>query len=94
MRNECVAGVGGAARREEGEYPLWDIRPTSNTAAATKIRQPDGLFPGERLAALLLSQRAPRLSSFVAPLQAARQKTAHSFLILKQALRIKALEKM
>ena len=46
-----------------------DLRPTSNAAAAPKIRQPEGLFSGGWLAALLLSQRALRLSSFVAPCQ-------------------------
>src|SRR6185437_3069334 len=73
---------GGAARREEGSRhggDFMDLRPTSNAAAATKIWQPGGLFSGGRLAALLLSQRALRLSSFVAPCQPpARKQRAHS----------------
>jgi len=58
-----------------------DLRPTSNAAAAAKIKQPGGLFAGGRLAALLLSQRALRLSSFVAPCQppASKQRALSSF---------------
>ena len=47
--------------------------------SSAKDRQPGGLFSGGRLAALLLSQRALRLSSFVAPCQPpARKQRAHS----------------
>jgi len=49
-----------------------DIRPTSNAAAATKIRQPGGLFSNGRLAALLLSQRAPAAILLRRALPAAR----------------------
>src|SRR5579871_3776195 len=48
-------------------------------SSSAKDRQPGGLFSGGRLAALLLSQRALRLSSFVAPCQPpARKQRAHS----------------
>src|SRR5579871_5083209 len=60
-----------------------DLRPTSNAAAATKIWQPGGLFSGGRLAALLLSQRALRLSSFVAPCQSPARKQRAHFLFMR-----------
>ena len=44
-----------------------DLRPTSNAAAGLKICNPGGLSNGALLAALLLSHRALRLCSFVAP---------------------------
>jgi hypothetical protein len=46
-----------------------DLRPTNNEAAAFKDPQPSGLSNGGPLAALLLSHRALRLCSFIAPCQ-------------------------
>src|SRR6266496_1038209 len=61
-RVRCLR-FGTAARREEGEYPLWifDRRasPKAFGPAVAKIRNPAGLSPGGPLAALLLSHRAP-----------------------------------
>ena len=54
-----------------------DLRTTSNAAAAPKIPQPFGLSSGGPLAALLLSHRALRLCSFVAPCQPLARKPAH-----------------
>jgi len=44
MGNGRGQRFGAAARREEGEYPLWIFDPTSNAAAASKIGNPKGCF--------------------------------------------------
>ena len=56
-----------------------DLRPTSNAAAGPKTGNPAG---GGRLAALLLSHRALRPCSFVAPCQtpAGKPRTHSSFI--------------
>src|SRR5215472_3455938 len=78
---------GGAARREEGEYPLWifDRRATpqqrqrSATRRAVFWRAPGRVAPQSESALAIFLRRA---------LPAARQKTACPFLILIWALPI------
>lgn len=76
-----------SAQRKSGHQTGWAWEahilygsPTDEQRrSSAKDRQPEGLFSGGRLAALLLSQRALRLSSFVAPCQPpARKQRAHS----------------
>src|SRR5215467_129186 len=86
MRNGRVArDLAGAARREEGEYPLWifDRRATpqqrqrSATRRAVFWRAPGSVAPqSQSLVAMLLRCALP----------AARQKTARPSLILIWAL--------
>ena len=79
LRFSAQLNLGNPNCRSWKPISFMDLRPTSNAAAAPKIGQPGGLFSGGRLAALLLSQRALRLSSFVAPCQPpARKQRAHS----------------
>jgi hypothetical protein len=66
-------GLLQGARREN---ILYGSSTDEQRSSSAKDRQPGGLFSGGRLAALLLSQRALQPSSFVAPCQAVRQKTA------------------
>ena len=64
------------ARRENILYGYSTDEQRSSNA---KDRQPEGLFTGGCLAALLLSRRALRLSSFVAPCRPpASKRRAHS----------------
>jgi hypothetical protein len=56
------------ARREEEEYPHGYLS-DEHRCSGLKNLQPFGLSNGRSLTALLLSRRAPRLYSFVAPCQ-------------------------
>jgi hypothetical protein len=61
------------------ENILYGSSTDEQRSSIAKDRQPGGLFSGGRLAALLLGQRALRLSSVVAPCQPpARKQRAHS----------------
>src|SRR5689334_22889237 len=78
MRNGCVAGDLGLLRGARRENILYGYSTDEQRGSRPKDRQPKGLFSGGRLVALLLSQRALGLSSFVAPCQPpARKQRAH-----------------
>jgi hypothetical protein len=81
MRNGRVARDLGVLQGARRENILYGSSTDEQRRSSLKDRQPEGLFSGGRLAALLLSQRALRLSSFVAPCSPP-QKTARPFLIL------------
>ena len=90
MRNGRVARDLGLLQGARRENILYGSSSDEQRSSSPKDRQPGGLFSGGRLAALLLSQRALRLSSFVAPCQppARKQRARSSFcyrlLVLKQ----------
>ena len=65
----CVPGDLALRQGARRENILYGSLATSNAAAAPKIEEPSGLSSGGQLAALLLSRRALRLCSFVAPCQ-------------------------
>jgi len=77
---------GAAARREEGEYPNGSSTDEQRSSGG-KDRQPSGLFSGGRLAALLLSHRAPMAMLLRRALPDARQKTAHPLPIYEMGSR-------
>jgi len=81
MRKGRVAGDLGLLRGARRENILYGSLTDEQRGSSPKDQQPGGLFSGERLAALLLSQRALRLSSFVAPCQtlARKQRARSSF---------------
>ena len=64
-----------------------DLRPTSNAAAAAKIKQPCGLCSGGPLAALLLGHRALWLCFLVAPCQSAARAKAQPFRVQEMGSR-------
>jgi hypothetical protein len=83
MRNGRVARDLGVLQGARRENILYGSSTDEQRSSSPKDRQPGGLFSGGRLAALLLSQRALRLSSFVAPCQPpARKQRAHSSFLL------------
>src|SRR6516162_11005291 len=78
MRNGRVARDLAVLQGARSENILYGSSTDEQRRSSAKDRQPGGLFSGGRLAALLLSQRALRLSSFVAPCQPpARKQRAH-----------------
>ena len=79
MRNGRVAGDLGLLQGARRKNILYGSSTDEQRRSSAKDRQPGGLFSGGHLAALLLSHRALRLSSFVAPCQPpARKQRAHS----------------
>src|SRR6516164_4701682 len=71
MRNGRVAGDLAVLQGARRENILYGSSTEEQRRSSAKDRQPGGLFSGGRLAALLLSHRALRLCSFVAPCQPA-----------------------
>src|SRR5579862_1303176 len=79
MRNGRVARDLVLMQGTRRENILYGSSTDEQRRSSAKDRQPEGRFSGGCLAALLLSQRALRLSSFVAPCQpASRKQRAHS----------------
>ena len=79
MRDSAQLKSGDLTGRAWEAHILYGSSTDEQRSSSDKDRQPGGLFSGGHLAALLLGQRALRLSSLVAPCQQpAKKQRAHS----------------
>jgi hypothetical protein len=79
MRESAQHNSGPLACRAWEAHILYGSSTDEQRSSSGKDWQPGGLFSGGHLVALLLAQRALRLSSLVAPCQLpARKQRAHS----------------